>query len=425
MRLNDIKQEAKERFQKYLRRSSDVLRWIVAAILVGLTVGAVAAAFAKTLIEVTNFRVSHSYLVYALPVGGMIITLYYHILLKGEKDGGTNKVIEAIRTDKGMEGRYVPLIFLSTALTHLVGGSAGREGAALQIGGAMGSKIGKLLKLNLTDRQTLIMCGMSASFSALFGTPMAASIFSIELASVGIMHYAALVPCVIASLIASFVSHSFGVTHTEYLVGEIPAFGFMSGAKIILLALLVGYLSIIFCVVLHNSSKLANTYIKNPYIKGLILGSAVLILTFLVGDMTYNGAGNDVIARAFVANAPWYQWALKLIFTAITLAAGYKGGEIVPTLFVGASFGSFMAQVLNLPVGLCAAVAMGALFCGVTNCPLSSLLICFELFGYEAMPYYLLAVSISYMVSGYYGLYSSQKIVYSKYKSNYIDRRVS
>ncbi len=406
------------------QRALSVITWTISAILVGLAVGAFASAFGLAMRFVISTRESYPFLIYLLPFGAILITFIYKLLLK-TKDSGTNTVIAAIQSDERLPFRLAPLIFIATLITHLVGGSAGREGAALQMGGAIGNGIGRALKLNSTDKKTMIMCGMSAAFSALFGTPMAAAIFSMEVISVGIMHYAALVPCVISSLVARAVAVKLGLNAEEYLIPLIPKFGVKNAILVSIFAVLCGFVSILFCTSLHKYEDFLSSKLTNPYVKGFVGGTSVLILTLLVGSQNYNSTGSAIIASCFTGASIGLQvFLLKIIFTTLTLSCGFKGGEIVPTLFIGATFGAAFGPFLGLPAPLMAAVGMGALFCGVTNCPISSLLICFELFGYEPMPYFLLAVAFSYWVSGYTGLYKAQKIVYSKYKSNYIDKKV-
>ena len=269
----------------------------------------------------------------------------------------------------------------------------------------------------------MIMCGMSAAFSALFGTPMAAAVFSMEVVSVGVMYYAALVPCVISSLVAHAVAEFFGVSQEMFLIGQIPAFKITSAVKISVLAILCAGVSIIFCVMLHQSEHLYKKFFKNPYVRIFAGGCFVLILTLLVGNQNYNGTGINIIEQCIDGTVRPEAFFMKMLFTALTLGAGFKGGEIVPSFFTGAAFGCLFGNLLGFSPTLCTAVGMAAVFCGVTNCPITALLISFELFGYDGMPYFLLAVAFSYMLSGYYGLYSSQKIIYSKYKTNYINRK--
>ncbi|MBE5912731.1 MAG: chloride channel protein [Pseudobutyrivibrio ruminis] len=401
-----------------------VFSWTIASIVIGVLVGLFATAFGLSMRKVISVRESNPWLIYFLPVGAVIITFIYKKILK-VKDSGTNTVIAAIQSDERLPFRLAPLIFIATLITHLVGGSAGREGAALQMGGAIGNGIGRVLHLSDTNKKTMIMCGMSAAFSALFGTPMAAAIFSMEVISVGIMHYAALVPCVISSLVARYIAAYFGLGAEIYPIEVIPKFTIKTAIIICIFAIICGLASILFCTMLHKYEEFLSGKIINPYIKAIIGGTSVLVLTLLVGNQTYNSTGSSIIMSCFTgASIGLGAFLLKMIFTTLTLSCGYKGGEIVPTLFIGATLGAAIGGLIGFPPALMAAVGMGALFCGVTNCPISSLLICFELFGYEPMPYFLLAVAFSYWVSGYTGLYKSQKIVYSKYRSNYIDKHV-
>ena len=398
------------------------IRWVIFAILSGLIVGGIGTLFYFGMYLVTLTRTKNPWLIFLLPVSGLVIVGCYR-LLHDEKDTGTNLVLSAIHSDEELPLRMAPLIFLSTLITHLFGGSAGREGAALQLGGSIGNGLGKLFCFDDKDKHIMIMCGMSAAFSALFGTPMAAAVFSMEVVSVGVMYYAALVPCVISSLVASMVARYFGVAQELFLIDNIPAFRFLPAVKISVLAVLCAGVSILFCIMLHSSDHLYKRFFKNAYIRIFVGGCLVIALTLLVGDQTYNGAGMNMIEQYMQGQVPPEAFILKMLFTAVTLGAGFKGGEIVPSFFTGAAFGCLFGNILGFSPSLCTAVGMTAVFCGVTNCPITALLISFELFGYDAMPYFLLAIAFSYMLSGYYGLYSSQKIIYSKYKTNYINRK--
>ncbi len=397
------------------------VKWVIFAILVGTVVGLCGSAFYFGMSYVTALRTAHSWLIFLLPVGGLVIVGLYH-LFHDEKDTGTNLVISAIHSGDELPFRMAPLIFVSTLITHLFGGSAGREGAALQMGGSIGNALGRLFRFDEKDKHVMIMCGMSAAFSALFGTPMAAAIFPMEMVSVGVMYYIALVPCVISSLVAHGIAVSFGVSNELFLIGEVPAFGILSSVKISVLAILCALVSILFCVILHQTEHLYKKLFKNPYLRVFAGGCLVVLLTCLVGSQSYNGTGINIIENCINGTVRPEAFLLKMIFTALTLGAGYKGGEIVPSFFTGAAFGCLFGNLLGFSPTLCTAVGMTSVFCGVTNSPITSLLISFELFGYDGMPYFLLATAFSYMLSGYFGLYRSQKIVYSKYKTNYINK---
>ena len=416
--MNEV---VKHKIKHNLERAKTSVKWVIFAILVGSVVGLCGTAFYFGLSFVTVVREQNFWLIFLLPVGGLAIVGLYH-LLHDEKDTGTNLVISAIHSGDKLPFVMAPLIFLSTLITHLLGGSAGREGAALQMGGSLGSAIGKIFRFDEKDKHVMIMCGMSAAFSALFGTPMAAAIFSMEMISVGVMHYSALVPCVISSLIANGVASKFDVKNEFFLIDEIPKFNIITAIQISILAALCALLSIVFCILLHKTQDLYKKVFKNQYLRVFAGGCFVLAATLIVGSQTYNGTGMNIIDNCISGTVRPEAFILKMLFTALTLGAGYKGGEIVPSFCTGAAFGCLYGNLFGFSPTLCTAVGMTSVFCGVTNCPITSLLISFELFGYDGMPYFLLSIAFSYMFSGYFGLYHSQKIVYSKYKTNYINK---
>ena len=404
-----------------LERATISVKWVIFSILVGLVVGLVGTAFYLSLSFVTIIFTQNRWMLYFLPVAGVTIVALYHVL-HDEKDTGTNLVISSIHSDDQIPFRMFPLIFVSTLLTHMCGGSAGREGAALQIGGSIGSSMGTLFRFNNKDKHIMIMCGMSAAFSAVFGTPMAAAIFSIELITVGIMHYSALVPCVLSSLVAHGVAVWFGLSSESFTITSMPTFRIKSALIVSVLAILCALVSVLFCIIMHTTEHAYKKYITNPYIRAFVGGCIIIVLTMVVGDYTFNGSGMGIIEGCFEGEVLPYAFLVKIIFTALCIGAGFKGGEIVPAFTTGAAFGCLFGVLTGFSPSLCSAVGMIAVFCGVTNCPISSLLIAFEMFGYEGMPYFLLTVAFSYMFSGYYGLYHSQRIVYSKYKTNYINK---
>lgn len=400
-----------------------LFRWVVFSVVIGGIVGLVGTLFGHAMEVATEFRSEHDFVLLLLPVFGLIITAIYQ---KGglQKNKGTNLILEAISSDEKVPARVAPVIFISTVLTHLGGGSAGREGAALQLGGSMGTFLGKFFKVDDKDKKVAVMCGMSAAFAALFGTPVTAAIFPLEVVSVGIMHYSALVPCVLCAMIASEIAVSFGVHPESFPVTEVPALGFLSVGKLIVLAVLCSVLSILFCHVLHTGEKLFKKKIANAYLRVVVGGVLIILLTWIVGTRDYNGAGMPVIEKCVMEGEVfWGAFLLKLLFTAITLGSGFRGGEIVPAFFVGATFGCLTGHFLNFSPMLAAACGMVGVFCGVTNCPISSVFMGLELFGTAGMQYYLLMVAVSYAMSGYSGLYGSQKIVYSKFKTEYINKR--
>ena len=397
-----------------------LLKWVLFALLVGLTVGFVGALFHMAIDRATAFRERSGWPLYLMPLAGVVIVWAYHVTGMSD-DKGTEYIIGAVREGRILRIRTAPLIFFGTVLTHFTGGSAGREGAALQLGGSMSNFIGRLLRLDEKNDRIITMCGMAAGFSALFGTPLAAAIMAMEVVSVGVMYYSAIVPCVLSALIAQQVALMMGVAPTAFRVEGGPELGPVVLVQLVGLGLLCALVAILFCAVMHVAPKLYGRITANPYLRALLGGVAVLGLSLLLGR-EYGGAGVGVIQSALDGQARPEAFLIKMVLTALTLAAGFKGGEIVPAFFCGATFGCFYGALLGLPASFAAAAGLVSVFCGVTNCPLTSILLAYELFGGEGLPLYALTIAVSYMLSGYSGLYHAQKIVYSKLRPEYVNR---
>ena len=403
------------------RDVGNLVKWLMLAVLVGCIVGATSTLFSFVLKGVTNYRKENGWIFYLLPVMGLIIVFLYEKF--GKDDGGTNQVLSTVRSQDDVPLLSAPLIFISPAFTHLAGGSAGREGAAIQLGGSIANQLGRWIHLDEEDRHVIVMCGMSAAFSALFGTPMAAAVFALEVVSVGVMYYTALMPCMIASLIASGFAAGMGVTPEAFHVVDIPELTIETGLKMGVVAAGCAVVSIVFCMVLNGVAGTYGKYFKNPYIRVVVGACLVIGITMLLGTTDYMGAGAELIEKAVEdGQARTFDFLWKLILTALTMRAGFRGGEIVPSFCIGATFGCTMGNWIGLSPSICAACGMAAVFCGVTNCPITSILIAFEMFGFKGVSFYLIAVSISYAASGYYGLYKDQTIVYSKYKARYVNK---
>ena len=397
-----------------------LLRWLLVSGLTGVACGLVGAAFYYVVSFVTAARQAHGWLLFCLPLAGLFIVWSYRVLGM-ENDSGTNQIIASVRSGEKPPLRLALLIFVSTALTHLTGGSAGREGAALQIGGSLAASIGRLLRLGERNMNLIVMCGMSAVFTALFGTPLSATVFSLEVVSVGIVHYSALFPCLLASLVTTGVTRLLGVHPEGYVLMGGPALDWQFMLRTGLLAVACALLSMAFCVLMHKTNHLYKKYLPNQYLRVLAGAAILIVLTLLVGSRDYNGAGGNVIEAALAGHAVPYAFLLKMLFTAVTLGAGFRGGEIVPTFFVGATFGCAAAPLLGLDPAFGGAIGMIALFCGVTNCPLASIFLSIELFGSSHVLFFALACALSYLLSGKFSLYSAQKIVYSKLEPRFID----
>jgi len=405
----------REFFKSQLSHAGAFVRWVVIGCGIGLLVGAVAVAFHFGIELANELRIAHPWLIWLLPVGGVAIVLLYRFGGMSE-DRGTNLVLVAVQQNERMRLRTAPLVFISTIITHLLGGSACHEGAALQIGGSIASSIGHKAKLDNASVRIMVVCGMSAAFSAMFGTPLTAAIFAMEVVHVGVMHYSAIVPAMLSALVGLQVADWFGGIHTRFIVTGIPALGPLSLLQVMAIGVLFALLAILFYQAIHAASHLYKKYLPNPILRVVVGGTLVIILTLLTGTHDYNGAGMGVITAAIGGVAKPGAFALKILFTAVTLSAGFKGGEIIPAFFTGATFGCVVGPMLGLDPSFAAALGMTALFCGITNCPITSLLLSLELFGAEGLPFFALCCAVSYMLSGYGGLYTEQKIMYSKHR---------
>ncbi|MBQ9393293.1 MAG: chloride channel protein [Oscillospiraceae bacterium] len=396
-----------------------LVKWAAVGVLIGGVGGAVGSAFHLGVDYATALRGQHPWIAWLAPVGGLAIVALYKLTKTEGK--GTNAVIESVHFGKDVPVLLVPVIFLATVITHLVGGSAGREGAALQIGGGIGNETGRLLRLGEKELPLATLCGMSGVFAALFGTPLTATVFALEVISVGVLYYAGLLPCITASLTGYAVSRLMGVEPTRFTVSA-PETAALPLLQVAALSVLCALVSILFVKTLHAAEHGAEHLVKDPWLR-IALGGAVLVgLTLLTGG-DYNGAGMEVIGRALAGEAVPWAWLLKIVFTALTIGVGFKGGEVVPSFFVGAAFGCVAGSLLGLPAAFGAAVGLVAVFCGAVNCPLASVFLSVELFGGVGLPYFALACAVSYLLSGYCGLYSSQTILYSKLRAEFINRR--
>lgn len=422
-------EEIKDRLKSFLRRKIlsirnyifAFLKWAVVAGVTGCTGGFIGGLFHESVKYVTELHNANPFLLYFLPFAGLLIVLMYRGL-KFDSDPGTNIVINSVRSHNEVPILIAPLIFAATVITQLFGGSAGREGAALQLGGSIGRQMGGIFRLDEKDMHIAIMCGMSSVFSALFGTPLTAVIFAIEVISVGVFYYSALVPCLIASLSGFAVSSLMGAAPLYFAVEHFPDIEILTLLRVLLLGVLCAVVSIIFCITLKNTAKLFKKLFKNSYIRIFVGGLIVVILTLIINTHRFNGTGMEYIERVFNGGQVyWFDFIMKIIFTAVTISAGFKGGEIVPTMFIGTAFGYFAGSLLGLDPQFGAAIGLVATFCGVVNCPVASIILSVEIFGAHGLIFFAVAVSVSYMLSGYYGLYSSQKILYSKLKAEYIN----
>ena len=381
-----------------------LLRWLVLALPIGLLCGGIGTAFHLAVEAVTELRGAHGWLLWLLPAAGLAIVALY----KGTKcEGvGTNNVIRAVQSGEAVSPLLVPAIFFGTVLTHLCGGSAGREGAALQMGGSIGYNIAKLFHFPDHDRRTATVCGMAA-----FGTPLAAACFAMMVEDVGLSFSVAFVPGFCAALLAYGISLACGIAPTRFALSAVPALGILPVLQVALLGVACAAVTRLFCLLLHVAEHQLPKRLPNPWVRVVLGGVVVVALSYLMGVGRYNGAGMGVITAA-----------VEILLTAITLASGFKGGEVVPSFYIGATFGCVFGPLLGLPAGFSAAVAMVAVFCGAANTLVPSLLLAYELFGGAGLELIALGCGLSYMLSGYHGLYSSQTFLSDKFHSEYTAR---
>lgn len=403
----------KEHLRNYRTSLSVFIKWFFMSMIIGISVGIVSIIFACGMKFVTAWFHSFPWLIYLLPLGGILIVAMYKILDDKYKSG-TNLILVSIQSDETVPLIITPLIILSTLITHLFGGSLGREGAALQIGGSIGDFLSKHLHIKKSDHKIFVMCGMSAAFSALFGTPVAAAVFALEVTTIGIFHYSALFPSIFSSVVAHQMAVFAGIGSETFNIGPIPDFNLYHGIRIMLIAIICTEIGVLFCLLLHQTEHFFQTHFKNEYVRIIFSGLLIIALTLICGTRDYNGTGVNIIQACFDGQCVPYAFLLKILFTAITLAGNYKGGEIVPSFAIGASSGFIMAALFHTSPGISTACGMIAVFCSVTNCPIASLIIGLEMFGFKGLDYYMITVAIAHLLSGYHSLYKTQKFAVSK-----------
>ncbi len=396
--------------------------YVLLSLFIGAVSGAVGGVFHLWIEKVTDIRNENDFVIYFLPLTALLITLMYKI----SKDKlSTDTVLLGVRENGNISPLLAPFIFIATVLSHLVGASVGREGAALQIGGGIGNNLGRMLKIKDDKKGFLTVLGMAGAFSAIFTTPVTAAIFAIEVLSVGHMRYFEIFFCMLSSIVAFGISVLMG----NHVIG-FPDIGDMSFSfdiiiKTIVIGILAGITAKLFCYTLEKCEKLTEKIFKNCYLRAFCIGLVILLITLLSGTRIYNGAGMDTIGLClsgdneailgFFAKWTLFAFLIKMLLTALSISAGLKGGEIVPSFFIGATLGALLGMVLGIDLSFASSIGMLVLFSGITNCPIASIVLGIELFGGGNILYFALAIGLGFIVSGKKGLYKEQRIVYSKF----------
>ncbi|WP_233170383.1 voltage-gated chloride channel family protein [Aquitalea sp. ASV15] len=382
---------------------------------VALLAGTASAFFLHSLVWATAMRDSHRYLLCLLPLAGFVVGWVY--LRYGSRvEAGNNLLIDEIHDPTRIVPlRMVPLVLWGTVMSHLFGASVGREGTAVQMGGALADQITHVLRLGNADRRILLMCGIAAGFASVFGTPLAGAVFALEVLAIGRMRYDALFPCLLAAIVADQVGLAWGVQHTHYAIQFIPAISGWTLLATLAAGALFGLVGKLFADSTHALAAVIKQLLKYPPLRPLLGGVLLLAIVWPTGADRFVGLGIPVIVEAFQQPLPPYDFAAKLSLTVLSLASGFKGGEVTPLFFIGATLGNALSPLLQLPFSLLAGLGFVAVFAGAANTPLASTFMAMELFGSEVGIYAALACVASYYFSGHSGIYRSQRIAHGKH----------
>ena len=408
------------------------LRWLLLSTLVGLLAGSASAILLLSLDWATDTREAHRWLIGLLPFAGLAVGLIYHYFGRSV-EGGHNLILDEIHTDISTDphvprttipARMTPLILLGTTITHLFGGSAGREGTAIQTGAALADQITRLLRrlpfrFSEHDRRALLMAGISAGFGSVFDTPLAGAVFGLEVLTIGNVGYDAIFPCFIAAFVGDYTTaHLWHIHHTQYTVTQLSPLNPTTMLSAVAAGIAFGLTALLFARCTHAISALFKRTIPYPPLRPFTGGILVALAVFAIGTTKYIGLGIPTIVAAFSQHLPRYDFAAKFAFTSLTLGAGFKGGEVTPLFFIGATLGNALSSILPLSASLLAAMGFAAVFSGAANTPIAASLMAIELFGPEAGAFAAIACVTSYLFSGHHGIYRSQRLSARKHPTH-------
>lgn len=411
--------------EKIKKKLLSIFKWIIICVLIGIFSGSASAFFLVALQRLTQIRFQHDWIIWFLPIGGLLIGFAYHYLGKSVVKGNDLLLEEYETPKKRIPFKMAPMVLFGTLLTHLFGGSAGREGTAVQMGGAIADQFTTIFKLNNSERKILIILGISAGFASVFGTPLAGAIFALEVVYFSKINFKSIILSFLVAYAAHFTVTFCSVAHTHYSLPNVPEITFGNLLYALIIGVLSGFTALLFSKNTHFWSSFFSKNVKYPPLRPFI-GGIVLAIAFVGFDLTkFSGLGVPVIVDAFSKANPWYDFLLKILFTGFTLGAGFKGGEVTPLFFVGATLGSALSLIIPMPIALLAGMGFVAVFSGATHTPIACTIMGMELFGIQSAFFIAIASIVAYFFSGSVGIYKSQIVkgaknkLYQKIKSNF------
>lgn len=405
-----------------MKNLTGLFKLVLIIIIISLVIGSAVALFLWLLTIAIHLRFKYTWLLYLLPLAGILIHLIYKSVGQSSEKGNNLIIDEIHQPGGGVPGRMAPIILLTTIITHLFGGSAGREGTAVQMGGSIAAVFGKWFRVKQADMRTLLIAGIAAGFGAVFGTPLTGAIFAIEVLTLGKLEYKALLPALLASIVGDWAVGAWNVHHTVYHIDALAALPVLANmiliGKVIIASAVFGLVSYVFAAGVQQTKSLFLKFIKIQWLIPVLGGMIIIGLTYILGKPDYLSLGIDAqypgavtIPSAFATGgADTWSWLWKTIYTIITLSTGFKGGEVTPLFYIGATLGNSLAVLLNSPVSLFAALGFIAVFAGATNTPLACTIMGAELFGSEHLLLFAIACFTAYLFSGHRGIYSSQRM---------------